>query len=298
MRRSYPVLAGVAVLALVLACGGGGDGGTQPNRIPSAIVVSAPSADSLFSIGQTVQLSAVVRDQDNQIIPSPTVAWSSSAAGIATVNAATGLVSAAGAGPGSAYIRATAGSVKDSLKVNVRQRFDHLAVSPGTKTLAPNQTQQLTVTGQDARNNPVAGLPAATFGSNTTAAAEVSADGLVTAKAVGQATITATVASTADGTKQGTSVITVQAAQTNADVNATTSRTFTPTPVTIPVNGTVTWHFASLTHNVTFATQTGAPANIANSQNTTVARTFGTAGTFDYECTLHAGMTGQVIVTP
>jgi plastocyanin len=50
-------------------------------------------------------------------------------------------------------------------------------------------------------------------------------------------------------------------------------------------------------HNVTFIIVNGRPADISGSNaNTTIARTFATAGTFGYVCTLHAGMTGTVIV--
>jgi plastocyanin len=51
----------------------------------------------------------------------------------------------------------------------------------------------------------------------------------------------------------------------------------------------------SATHNVTFS-GAGAPSGIPNTSSGTVRRTFNTAGTFDYSCTLHAGMVGTVIV--
>jgi plastocyanin len=74
------------------------------------------------------------------------------------------------------------------------------------------------------------------------------------------------------------------------------ANTFTPPQITVARAGTVTWTFGTRTHNVTFATATGAPANVPNSSNAQVARTFNTAGTFAYECTLHTGMTGSVVV--
>lgn len=75
---------------------------------------------------------------------------------------------------------------------------------------------------------------------------------------------------------------------------------FNPANVTIPVNSSVTWNWVGTTslHNVTFALVAGAPGNIGNQTSGSGARTFTTAGTFNYECTNHIGMTGSVTVTP
>ena len=81
----------------------------------------------------------------------------------------------------------------------------------------------------------------------------------------------------------------------NATVSAGTSERFSPARVDLLRNGTVTWSFASLAHNVTF-TSSGAPANIPDATNTQVARTFPNAGTFNYQCTIHPGMNGRVVV--
>ena len=42
----------------------------------------------------------------------------------------------------------------------------------------------------------------------------------------------------------------------------------------------------------------GFPADIAITQSRTVARTFGTVGSFPYDCTLHPGMSGVIDVRP
>lgn len=71
---------------------------------------------------------------------------------------------------------------------------------------------------------------------------------------------------------------------------------FTPTSVTIARNGSVTWtNSTGVSHNVTFTTA-GAPANIADHTSGTNARTFATTGTFSFNCTNHAGMSGSVTV--
>ena len=74
------------------------------------------------------------------------------------------------------------------------------------------------------------------------------------------------------------------------------SSSFSPNNVAVFAGGSVTWNNTSgETHNVTFSTQ-GSPADIANHSSGSNARDFAAAGTFNYQCTLHAGMNGRVTV--
>lgn len=83
-----------------------------------------------------------------------------------------------------------------------------------------------------------------------------------------------------------------------ATVDATPSLSFTPNRVTLIAGGTVTFDFGAVEHDVFFDNApAGAPQNItAPSANKAVALTFATPGTFVYNCHIHPGMTGTVIV--
>lgn len=70
---------------------------------------------------------------------------------------------------------------------------------------------------------------------------------------------------------------------------------FTPSNIQVPVGTTVTWTWTptASTHNVTFTDGTLSGDKGASE---TYQRTFATAGTFGYACTIHGSMTGSVLV--
>lgn len=70
---------------------------------------------------------------------------------------------------------------------------------------------------------------------------------------------------------------------------------FSPNAVQVAPGTTVRWTWAedAREHNVRFPDGTGSDTLIANG---TYSRAFPTAGTFTYQCALHASMTGTVTV--
>ena len=89
---------------------------------------------------------------------------------------------------------------------------------------------------------------------------------------------------------------TSQPAPAQVTVQATNSLAFTPSSVTVKPGGKVEFEFGSVAHTVVFSAVSGAPAEIPASSNVTVERTFASAGTFAYHCTIHPGMAGTVVV--
>jgi plastocyanin len=70
---------------------------------------------------------------------------------------------------------------------------------------------------------------------------------------------------------------------------------FTPNSITVPVNTTITWtNKDAMVHNVTSDSGWFASGDINPSG--TYTHQFTSTGTFTYRCTIHAGMTGKVIV--
>jgi plastocyanin len=77
----------------------------------------------------------------------------------------------------------------------------------------------------------------------------------------------------------------------------TPNATFNPSDITIPAGGSVTWRFSEARHNVTFQASAPTGGNVPDQDpGTSVSRTFAVAGTYNYSCTRHSGMTGRVIV--
>jgi plastocyanin len=77
---------------------------------------------------------------------------------------------------------------------------------------------------------------------------------------------------------------------------AVTNNQFSPSPINVALNGTVTWQWNSggVTHNVTFE---DGPTS-GNMSSGSFPRKFDVAGSYHYVCTIHAaeGMSGVVNV--
>ena len=200
-RRSI-VLRPVSVLCLVIGCGE--DAPTLPPEPPEPVattVTLAPSSVTLHALGDTIQFTATVLDQNGQVMTGVMVAYSSSADSVATVDT-TGLVTAVA--NGNATLTATSGTASGSATVTVEQRVVEVRVSPDSVTLfAIGDSVRLTAEALD--SNGQAATNAEFAWSSDETVATVDTTGLVTAVANGNATVTAT-----SGTASGSATVTVE----------------------------------------------------------------------------------------
>lgn len=190
---------------------------------------------------------------------------------------------------GSLLIAIVAASCSSDSGSGPSVRIARVFVSSPLPTIAVGDKAQFTAVALDSVGNPVT----ATFAWRSSAdiVAMVSNTGLVTGVTAGTADISAKA-----GGVTGTLSVTVRASANLAVVTMPPGDVFIPFQVTVPVGGTVRWEFPQKPHNVIFDRKPGAPSDIQSTANAAVSRTFTLAGTFPYDCTLHPGMSGEVVV--
>ena len=158
-----------------------------PAPVPTRITVT-PSSVTLNSVGQTVPLTVEVFDQNNAVLGSATVSWSSGHPAVATVSSQ-GLVTAVS--NGTATITARSGSASATAAVTVMQSAGRIVIEPSSATLVSlGETVQLTASVLDDNGQPVSGA-VVSWQSSDEGVATVNSLGLVTAVSNGTATITA-----------------------------------------------------------------------------------------------------------
>ena len=149
--------------------------------------------------GDTIILTAVVRDALGRLLDRPSVTWTSSDAAVATVAAdssgSSGLAFATvtGVSPGSVTITAASGTASATAAVTVTppQPVASVAVTPESGILLVVGTVRLSATVRDANGKLLVGRPI-TWTSDNAAVATVDASGVVTGVSVGSATVVAT----------------------------------------------------------------------------------------------------------
>ena len=261
-------------------------------------------------------LDVLVTDQNATPVQGIAVAWAApggTVSGSSVATSATGhskvrytYGTAAGAQTATATVAGLVGSpVTITFQATAGTATNIVKTTGDAGTAAPSAQVNYTVTARDANNNPKQGVTidwavATGGGSITPAQNTTGAAGTATAQrtlgaGTGAQTATAT-ASGLPGTPQVTFTTTTQltASITIAD------NSFSPSTVTVPLHTTVTWSWTGVnTHNVTFTAAAGVPADIGNRTSGSVGRTFDTAGTFNFHCTIHPTlMTGSVTVNP
>jgi uncharacterized protein YjdB len=184
---------------------------------PVASVTISP-ASGIITVGSTQQFSATAKDANGNVVPGQTFQWISSNTTVASVST-TGLVTAKVAGS-TTITASTAGKV-GSAAVTVGAPTTigpvvSVVVSPSSGNITVGFTQQFSATAKDANGNVVPGQTFQWSSTNPTVAS-VSTAGLVSAKAVGSATITASTAG-----KSGSAAVTVASNSVSLPTGLTT----------------------------------------------------------------------------
>ncbi len=292
---------------------------TSTSRIQGAtqMALSAGNTQS-DTIGATLgtAYAVVVRNEASVAVAAVTVNWS--AAGGGTVSAPTSLTNASGIATVNRILGTTAGAQTAQARVTGLNgnpvSFTATATAGNAVSIEKtagdggsaviNGQVTYTVTARDRGGNARSGV---TVNWDTTGGGGSISPAQNATGATGQASATRTLSGTAGPhTARATASSIPGGPSVTFTTNATTAPlaanvsvvndNFNPAATTIAVTGTVTWNWNSggLNHNVTFAAMAGAPANIPDRGTGSIARTFNTAGTFNYQCTLHAGMNGSV----
>ena len=181
--QAFRLVLTVTLVPLWVGC----DGRTVEPPEPTTITIS-PSSVTLHSIDDSVQLSAVIHDQNGQVMPEVPVWWASSEPSVAAINT-TGMVTAAR--NGEATVTASVGTVSAAAGITVAQEVAEVEVSPSADTLvALEDTVRLVGEARDANGHLIED---ATFNWSSTdpSVASVDISGLVTAARNGRAAVIA-----------------------------------------------------------------------------------------------------------
>jgi uncharacterized protein YjdB len=176
-------------IATLVATVEGRSGSAQVSVVPRSVVDVRliPSSLSLVP-GQSGRLTLSALNAEGQAIPVSGAVWSSSDPTVASISESGEVTPLA---PGSTTITAQVGGTSASSVVTVSARVVYsISVAPGSVELAPRGVARLSATLRNANGDPVTGPPVEWRSSNSRVAT-VSSAGLVTGRAVGEATIVA-----------------------------------------------------------------------------------------------------------
>jgi uncharacterized protein YjdB len=181
--------------------------------LPQPVATVSVSPPSLtLKIGESSELAASAKAEDGTVLTGRTVAWSTSDAKIAAVDAGGNVT---GVAAGTAKVTATVEGKSASATVTVESvpggpppppppaSVATVTVSPEAVALAVGDEQKMTATARTADDSVLTGRPVS-WSSSDEDVASIGADGVVKALSAGTATITATV----EG-KSGTATVTV-----------------------------------------------------------------------------------------
>ena len=203
LLNTFALLALGTLIALTTACGK--DSSTTPTPPPppqptqpppppptpvATRITITPDSVTLTEIGQMVQLTAQVYDQNDNVITGALVTWRSLDFAVASVNSSTGVVTARKSG--TTPITARSGDAVQFVEVKVVQTPGSIVIESEKTTLtAIGETHQLSARVLDTNKRTIEGADV-NWQSGNADVARVNASGLLTAVNRGVAAITAT----------------------------------------------------------------------------------------------------------
>ena len=202
------VIAGIVVFLLLRPGSGGGNA-----TVTALAIDGAPAA---LTVGDRVSLATRATDGTGKTVPSGPVRWSTSDTLLAVVSG-DGVMQARA--PGSVELRAAAGGQTAAVTITIRQAaVAAVAVAPRDARVTLGETLQLVAEVRDRDGRILAGR-AVNWSSTAPRVVSVTSDGVVTAQAIG----TATVGASSEG-QSGAATITVFRREQPAPAPAPTPR--------------------------------------------------------------------------
>jgi uncharacterized protein YjdB len=196
MSRLTNAAAAACLAFAIAACGGEGDSPAAPdngggNPTPVSSVSIAPATASVV-IGKTTQLGAVARDAAGNVLSGRAIAWSTSAAAVATVDA-NGVVT--GVASGTATITATSEGKAGSTTATVSAALnpvDQIVLAPVLDTIEAFSSEMIGRILKDANGSVLGNREIRWTSSNPAVAAIDPITGMLTGVDRGTVTVTAT----------------------------------------------------------------------------------------------------------
>ena len=171
-----------------------------------------------------------------------------------------------------------------------------VSLSRTNATMRPTEVITVTATARNSSGATVSGKTVQWTVTQTGTIVNIAPSGAsvqITAAAVGTAQVTATIEGK---TASVAVVVTNQPFPTTAAIQVT-NNAFSPATADVGTGAVVTWTWAqgAVEHNVNFTGPAGITA-IGNRSTGSESRTFSVAGTYDFSCSIHAGMSGSLTV--
>jgi len=267
----------------------------------TSIAVTPMNPDVAKGLTDQFTATGTFSDGSTQNITS-TVAWSSSAAGVATISTG-GL--AKGVGTGTSTIQAKSGSVTGSTTLTISAAtLSSIAVTPANLSITKGATQQFTATGIFSDLSMQNITSTVTWSSSKASVATISAAGLATAVATGSTTIQATSGSVSGSTGLNVTAATLQSiavTPANPSITQGTNQQFTATGTysdtsTQIITSSVTWSSSKTT--VATISAAGLASGVAAGSSTIQAVSGSISGSTTLTVTASTPTLTSIAVTP